>query len=187
MRKKSISKIIAIALTAMMTTCLTACEDKRDIPVYGTGIESEADTSVHHRLSPTAPVETEPVTEYNADAYIKSVNTGYDEQYGEYIAVCVVITNNLSEKIEACKLAQVKVFNDLELSLIEITDNIIGDEYEDKFAEIKPGEQSLMIQKFQLSEMDVASSFIDVNVTVWDNAIQDNVVVDSRRYYLTEE
>lgn len=85
--KKSISKIIAIALTAVMTSCLTACEDQRNIPTYGTGLESEADTSVRHNLSPTAPVETEPVAP--VEAYIYNAFTGYSDDIGEYVAVTV--------------------------------------------------------------------------------------------------
>lgn len=38
--KKTFSKIIAIALTAMITACMTSCEDERDVPTYGTVIES---------------------------------------------------------------------------------------------------------------------------------------------------
>lgn len=42
--KKSISKITAIALTAVMTSCLTSCEDQRNIPTYGTGLENDVES-----------------------------------------------------------------------------------------------------------------------------------------------
>lgn len=186
MKTKVISKIIAIALTAVMTTCLTACEDERNIPAYGTGLESEADTVVRHNLSPTAPVETEPAPVLNADAYIKYADIGYDEEMGEYVFVYVVITNNMDKKMEAWRLAQTKVFADNGLSLKGITKNLMGDDHEDVATEIKPGKQAFIIQKFRLSSMGSIPEFIDIRVNVWDNTSQDYMEVDYARLYLTE-
>ena len=172
---------MAIALTAVMTTSLTACEDE-NVPAYGTGIVS--DTGVKHNLSPTPPVETEPEPDLRANAMIRAVDIGYSEEYGEYIFVHVFITNNTDEKKEAWRLASVSIDTDYGLQLSKIP-QIYDDEHEDLNLMIKPGKQDFVIYKFKLPEWPAEQLY--VKVSVWDDAIQDNVVVDHTELYLTEE
>lgn len=182
MKMKTFSKLMAIALMAIMTTCLTSCEDERTIPVQGSGI---SDDSVHHNLSPNPPAETKLQGDLVASAFIRSADIAYDENLGEYIYVYVFITNNTDEKTEAWKLAQAVVLDDQGLSLMPIYDNLMGEDREDMSLIIKPDTQDFVIQKFQMPSWD--TEFIDVNVSVWDNGSQDYVITDTRRLYLTEE
>lgn len=179
---KMFSKIMAVALTAIMTACLTSCEDE-SVPAYGTGLQN--DGGIHHNLSPNPPAETEPQADLNATAFIRTVDIGYDPEVGEYIYAYVFITNNTDEKMEAWRLASLRILDDQELPLIEITEELMGDKHEDVSLVIKPNEQNFIIQKFRMAPQ--ASEFIDVYVSVWDNTTQEKVVVDSTRLYLTEE
>lgn len=182
MKMKTFSKIMAVALTAVMTTCLTSCEDE-SVPAYGTGLQD--DGGIHHNLSPNPPTETEPQSDLNATAFIRNVDIGYDTEIGEYIYVYVFITNNTDEKMEAWRLANASVRDDQGLLLNEILENTMGDKHEDVSSTIRAGEQDFVIQKFWFPDHD--SSFFDINVSVWDNTTQENVIVDSQRVYLTEE
>lgn len=182
MKTKSISKIISVLFAIVMTTCLTSCEDE-SVPAYGTGVES--DGGVHHNLSPNPPTETEPQADLDATAFIRTVDIGYDPEIGEYIYVYVFITNNTDEKMEAWRLAQVGVLSDQELPLQSLMIEVMGDKHEDTSRMIKPGDQDFIIEKFYFP--DYKSTFLDVRVSVWDNTTQENVIVDSRRLYLTEE
>lgn len=179
MRKRLISKIIAIALTAMMTTCLTACEVERDIPVYGTGIESEADTSVRHNLSPTAPVETEPVAP--VEAYIKSAIVNYDETFGEYISVYVVVTNNTGETRTIGSLIGISI-----PGMSYITENITGEEAGDPMRKIKNGEQALRVYSYAIDDYPVEDP-VDITVYAYINGDERGDDLDAHRFYLTEE
>lgn len=177
---KTFSKLMAIALMAIMTITLTSCEDERSIPVQGSGI---SDDGVHHNLSPNPPAETEPQSDLNAEAFIKSVSIGYNDEVGEYIYVTVVITNKMDEKMEAWRLAQVGVLDDQGLPHIVLMEELMGDKHEDTSRVIKPGDQDFIIQNFELHDTE----FVDVSISVWDNASQNYIVTDFKRFYLTEE
>lgn len=175
MKIKTILKTAVIAAAAAVTLCLTGCENGDNVPAYGTG--------VHHNLSPNPPAETEPQSDLDAEAFIKGVGVGYDDEFGEYIYVTVVITNKMSEKMEAWKLAQVGVHDDQGLPHVVLMEELMGDKHENTSRMIKPNEQDFIIQNFELHD----TQFIDIRVSVWDNSSQDYIITDSRRFYLTEE
>ena len=184
MKMKTFSKIMAIALTAVMTTCMTSCEDQRDIPVYGTGLESEVGTSVRYNLSPTAPVETEPAEP--VEAYIHSANVGYSDLIGEYIAVTIVVTNNTGETYEVGNLIGVSVVDDSGNRLVLGTNN--PPELDDAGIrkEVNNDEQMFAICTFS----NPFSNYSLDGINFIDISIQSGYVegtLDSRRFYLTEE
>ncbi len=176
---KTFSKAIAaIALMAAMTTCLTACEED-SVPAYGTIMEEDT-KPIRHELSPTPPVEVPDV-----EASIYSAYTGYSDDVGEYIAVVVIVINNTNETKEVGYLLGVSVTDDSGRGLAYCTNNITGDENENLSREIGPGEQTYAIYSFN----SPSTNFTLNGIEYIDISVQNDVdgVLDSRRYYLTEE
>lgn len=178
--KKVLSKIIAIALTAVMTTCLTACEDERNIPTYGTGLESEADTVVRHNLSPTAPVETEPESDNMADGFIRGCGIGYDDEVGEYIWVTAIVTSLNPNEVEIHRIVDASVYGDDGLPLSYCQKLVLNDGTDDPYRTVNYGDQVIVTWSFVLSRQIGA---IDINLL--DNSNQE--VIDTMHLYLTEE
>lgn len=61
-------------------------------------------------------------------------------------------------------------------------EELMGDKHEDTSRVIKPGDQDFIIQNFELHDTE----FVDVSISVWDNASQNYIVTDFKRFYLTE-
>ncbi len=178
------TKSIAMVLIILMSICLAACEDERNVPAYGTGLEENVSTYVRHNLSPTAPVETEPVAP--VEAYIYNAFTGYSDEIGEYVAVTVVVTNNTGETQETVALTGVNVVDSLGRDLVPCMFNVIDTEYDDLFKEIPMGEQEFGIHVFASASLDFTLNgieFIDISL---QSGYVDGVL-DTRRFYLTEE
>lgn len=181
------TKSIAMVLIILMSICLTACEDERNVAVYGTGLEENVGTSVRHNLSPTAPVETEPVAP--VEAYIYNAFTGYSDEIGEYVAVTVVITNNTGETQEAGHLAEVNVISDSGSELIFCTNNPPAVDDEGIRKKIDNGKQMVSIVTFAnpLSNYSLDGiEYIDITLKTWYMS-DTGTVLDTRRFYLTEE
>lgn len=183
MKTKSISKIISVLFALMMTTCLTSCEDERSIPVQGSGLEGEAESSVRYNLSPTAPVETEPV-----EAYIYSARIDYSDLIGDYAVLTLLVTNNTNVPKKAS-----------ELIYVTVTDNQGRDEifYPDWFSDSGEGiyrvvdgnTQAYVLYAYGLQSLDI--EYIDIVVHEYPGEDGDSYtetnVLDSQRFYLTEE
>lgn len=182
MKMKTFSKLMAIALMAIMTTCLTSCEDERTIPVQGSGVDTSVETSVRYNLSPTAPVETEPAAP--VEAYIYNAFIDYSDEIGDYVAVTIMVTNNTGEDREAGDLVGMAAIRDDGLAMTPCTTNpaILDDEGARK--KIANGEQMFTIYTCTFFPFDINGvKYIDI-------ALQSEYAegtLDSQRFYLTEE
>lgn len=87
MKMKTFSKIVAVALTAMMTTCLTSCEEET-VPVYGTG--NYVDVTTTKSDEPRLVVIDEDV---GAFAELEDVHIGVNPPK-RYLCVHLTIGNN---------------------------------------------------------------------------------------------
>ena len=185
MKMKTFSKIMAVALTAMMTLSLTACEDE-SVPAYGTGVESEAESSVRYNLSPTAPIETEPTAP--VEAYIYSARIDYSDLIGDYAVLTLLVTNNTNVPKKAS-----------ELIYVTVTDNQGRDEifYPDWFSDSGEGiyrivdgnTQVYVMYAYGLQSLDIEYIDIVVHEHPGENgdSYTETNVLDSQRFYLTEE
>lgn len=178
MKMKTFSKLMAIALMAIMTTCLTSCEDERTIPVQGSGVDTSVETSVRYNLSPTAPVETEPVAP--VEAYIYNAFVDYSDEIGDYVAVTIMVTNNTGEDREAGDIIGMQIVGSdgISLSLCKNNPSILNDDGLKK--KINNGEQMFTIYTCMFDSMDI--DYIDITLK---SGYVDGVL-DSQRFYLTE-
>lgn len=87
MKMKTFSKLMAIALMAIVTTCLTSCEDET-VPVYGTG--NYVDVTTTKSDEPRLVVIDEDV---GAFAELDDVHIGIDPP-GRYLCIHLVVGNN---------------------------------------------------------------------------------------------
>lgn len=181
MKMKTFSKIMAVALTAMMTLSLTSCEDE-SVPAYGTGVEGEAESSVRYNLSPTAPVETEPAAP--VEAYIYNAMIGYSDEIGDYVAVTIMVTNNTGEEQTAGSLVGIDARDNSGMQVPPCTSNpdFMNDEGRRKI--IGNGEQMFVIYTCAFASQDIRDvEYIDISLR--SKFVDD--VLDSQRYYLTEK
>lgn len=182
MKMKTFSKLVAIALMAIMTTCLTSCEDERSIPVQGSGI---SDDSVHHNLSPNPPAETESKTENTVEGYIRGCGVGYDDEVGEYIWVTAFVTSHYSEKLEAWKVIGAVMYDDQDWPDGYITLAKLPDKSYDPEIVVKPDEPTMVSWAFRLP---ADSEYVTIKLL--DPAYVgtgEEHVLDSMQLYLTEE
>ncbi len=178
MKMKTFSKIMAVALTAMMTLSLTACEDE-SVPAYGTGVES--DGGVHHNLSPNPPAETESETGM-VEGYIRGCGIGYDDEVGEYIWVTAFVTSHYPEKTEMWRLVNISVYDDEGWPVKKIILTNPPDKSYDLDAIVKPETPAMLSEAFILPDN---SNY--VTITLQDATGEtDDVVLDTIQSYLTE-
>lgn len=182
MKMKTFSKLMAIALMAIMTTCLSSCEDERTIPVQGSGI---SDDSVHHNLSPNPPAETESKTENTVEGYIRGCGVGYDDEVGEYIWVTAFVTSHYSEKLEAWQLANVVIYDDDGWGHSWIPIQNPPDKSYDLGMLVKPETPTMVTWAFRLPA-DTDSIVIELSNADYYGAGDDGIL-DSTQLYLTEE
>lgn len=144
--KKVLSKIMAIALTAVMTACLTSCEDQRDIPVYGTGLED--DTGVHHQIVTEPRYEEFQVMGADfmlINAVIEQGTDGY-----EYLVLYTGVTNMMSDKHSADELIGVSAKDPEDTGLYYMRDSIGDYNPNDQEEPIDPGKQKLILYAYRL-------------------------------------
>lgn len=149
MKMKTFSKLMAIALMAIMTTCLTSCEDERSIPVQGSGI---SDDSVHHNLSPNPPAETESKTENTVEGYIRGCGVGYDDEVGEYIWVTAFVTSHYSEKKTVWHVVNSVMYGNSDFPYTRMLLSNPPDKSYDLEAVIKPEEPTMISWAFPLPD-----------------------------------
>lgn len=180
MKMKSISKIMAVALTAMMTLTLTSCEDET-VPAYGTGVES--DGGVHHNLSPNPPAETESETGM-VEGYIRGCGVGYDDEVGEYIWVTAFVTSHYSEKIEVWRVVNTSIYDDAGLRRSYITLPSIPDDSYNLDMLIKPETPTMVSWAFSLPN-DSEYIIAELVESAYSGDREQNVL-DTIQSYLTE-
>lgn len=181
MKMKTFSKIMAVALTAMMTLSLTACEDE-SVPAYGTGVES--DGGVHHNLSPNPPAETESETSM-VEGFIRGCGIGYDEEIGEYIWVTAFVTSHYSEKLEAWQLVNAKVYGKYDFPYTWIMLSSPPDDSYDLTTTLKPETPTMISWAFPMPDDDTTEITISL-VDSTGSASGESVVLDTIQSYLTE-
>lgn len=181
MKMKSISKIMAVALTAMMTLSLTSCEDE-SVPAYGTRVES--DGGVHHNLSPNPPAETESETGM-VEGYIRGCGVSYDEEIGEYIWVTAFVTSHYSEKMEAWQIVGVVMYDDEGWPDSYITLSNPPDKSYDPELIINPETPTMISWAFQFPD-DTDSVTIELSDAAYSSSGEDRIL-DSVQSYLTKE
>lgn len=182
MKMKTFSKLMAIALMAIMTITLTSCEDET-VPTYGTGVED--DGGIHHNLSPNPPAETESKTENTVEGYIRGCGVGYDDEVGEYIWVTAFVTSHYSEKLEAWQLVNASLYDDNGLRRSYITLSSSPDKSYNLDMQVKPETPTMISWAFSLPSN---SEYITVELT--DSAYSGadvQKILDSTQLYLTEE
>jgi len=178
---KMFSKIMAVALTAIMTACLTSCEDE-SVPAYGTGIGSETESSVRYNLSPTAPVETEPAAP--VEAYIYNAMIGYSDEIGDYVAVTIMVTNNTGEDQNAGSLVGIDIRDNSGVQVPPCTSNPAFMNDEGRRKKIDNDEQIFVVYTCAFVSQDIGDvDYIDI--TLRSKYVDD--ILDSQRFYLTEE
>lgn len=181
MKMKTFSKIMAVALTAMMTLTLTACEDE-SVPAYGTGVES--DGGVHHNLSPNPPAETESETSM-VEGYIRGCGVGYDDEVGEYIWVTAFVTSHYSEKLEAWRIVGAVMYDDEGWPDSYITLSNPPDKSYDPDLIVKPETPTMISWAFSIPD-DTSSIVVELVDSAYSST-GERKVLDSIQSYLTEE
>lgn len=154
MKMKTFSKLMAIALMAIMTTCLTSCEDERTVPVQGSGI---GDDGVHHQIVTEPKDEKLPDENQGADFMLVNamIESGSDDI--EYLILYTGITNLTNEEHTPGELLGVTAWYPDNMdswysgSAVLYATSDVGDfKISDANKSIKPGEQSLVIYAFEL-------------------------------------
>lgn len=186
MKMKTFSKIVAVALTAMMTLSLTACEDERSIPVQGSGLQSES--GVHHQIV-TKP-ESELPTEAAQGADFMLINAVIEQGTDgtEYLILYTGVTNLTNEPHTADELLGVSAWYPdntdswfsgagLWSADIDVGDFIVGNSAQP----INPGEQSLVTYAYGLAPDDIAY----VTIQAYDITL-DEVIFETNIELMTE-
>ena len=147
------TKSIAMVLIILMSICLAACEDERNVPAYGTGVEE--DTGIHHQIVTEPRYEVSEEVTQGADFMLVNAVIEQGSDGNEYLVLYTGVTNLTNEKKSPVELVSVGCCLPSETWLsycrIPLSDYNEDDLYD---ISIKPGEQKLVVYAMLVPQYD---------------------------------